>query len=129
MRYLLIIPLLLFACQESPTATSEPVLGKPFTLKVGESVAFDNSDLVITFVGVLDDSRCAQNVLCVWQGNAEMQFSLIGDMTFLLNSFLDNRETLVSDYLVTFVNLQPQTHTQKSIDPQSYIVELVITEQ
>jgi hypothetical protein len=53
-------------------------MGESFTLAPGESVRIVETNLVLMFVAVTEDSRCARNVTCVWEGNARVQLSLVG---------------------------------------------------
>jgi hypothetical protein len=51
------------------TDTVDPI---SLTLRMGEARRLpDNSQL--TYVRLVDDSRCAPNVQCVWEGNAEIE--------------------------------------------------------
>ncbi|MFC1920637.1 hypothetical protein ACFLYQ_02800 [Chloroflexota bacterium] len=45
-------------------------LGDEFQLKIGESAAIQGENLNITFLEVLEDSRCPKNVTCIWAGRA-----------------------------------------------------------
>lgn len=58
-----------------PASASEATLGKPFSLNVGETVAFREIDLSLTFETILEDSRCPTNVTCVHAGWATAQLS------------------------------------------------------
>ncbi len=62
---LIISALLVAGCG---TGTIAP--GEEFSLKIGESAAVRGEDLEITFLEVLEDSRCPKNVECVWAGRA-----------------------------------------------------------
>ena len=42
------------------------------TLRMGETRRLSDSSQ-LTYVGLIDDSRCAPNVQCVWEGNAEIE--------------------------------------------------------
>ena len=49
---------------------SKVALGEEFSLKIGESAEIRGEDLEITFLEVLEDSRCPKGVQCVWAGRA-----------------------------------------------------------
>ncbi len=51
-----------------------PTPGAPFTLARGESATLDGMD--ITFDAVTEDSRCPEDVDCVWQGRATIRLAL-----------------------------------------------------
>ena len=39
-------------------------------LQEGQSIAFPDHDATLTFIEKTEDSRCAANVICVWEGEA-----------------------------------------------------------
>jgi len=50
-------------------------LGQPFTLVVGERAVVEGG-LDVKFASVVGDSRCPADVLCVWEGNAEISIDV-----------------------------------------------------
>ncbi|MBI3051897.1 hypothetical protein HYY74_05570 [Candidatus Woesearchaeota archaeon] len=50
-------------------------LDKPVTLSPGGN--FKAAEFLIEFVGVVEDSRCPKNVMCVWEGQAVTQIKVI----------------------------------------------------
>jgi hypothetical protein len=68
--------LFLAACdtsmEPSPKPTVHAVLNVPFTLAAGQSGVLDDEELSVTFVRVLDDTRCPIDAMCVWAGDATM---------------------------------------------------------
>jgi hypothetical protein len=70
---------LLTACPADPSAPDVPgtvvaevVPGDTFRLAPGEAVALEGTDLTVQFVGVTSDSRCPEDVTCVWEGDASV---------------------------------------------------------
>jgi hypothetical protein len=69
------------ACAGAPVADPPPghapaAIGREFTLAVGDSVRVGATGLVLMFEAVPEDSRCARNVTCIWEGNARVKFVL-----------------------------------------------------
>ncbi len=62
-----VILLLLSGCFAD---TEKVALGEEFSLKIGESASMRGENLEITFLEVLEDSRCPKNVTCIWAGRA-----------------------------------------------------------
>ena len=54
----------------SPVVHPAAPLGQPFQLVVGATMLLPESGLALRFDQVLDDSRCAVDVECLWSGNA-----------------------------------------------------------
>jgi len=70
---ILIAGLVIAGCG-SGTGTVAP--GEEFSLKIGESASIRGEDLEITFLEVLEDSRCPKNVECIWAGRAKSLIEL-----------------------------------------------------
>ena len=50
------------------SAKTVAVLGEPFEIKIGKSVAISAQKLDVSFERVNEDSRCPKDVNCVWAG-------------------------------------------------------------
>ena len=48
-------------------------VGETVRLAVGQSALVENTDIAITFVSVLSDSRCPSDAVCVTAGDAKMR--------------------------------------------------------
>ena len=48
-------------------------LGSPFQLKAGQAAMIDRQGPKVVFVEVVEDSRCAKGVTCIWEGRARVQ--------------------------------------------------------
>lgn len=55
------------------TPASNIALAREFELRPGESALVDGTNLRLTFVGVVEDSRCPIDAICVWAGNARIR--------------------------------------------------------
>lgn len=53
--------------------THEP---ERITVKINESASFSETRATITFVEVLEDSRCPEGVDCIWAGNAKISIEI-----------------------------------------------------
>lgn len=56
----------------------EEVLGE-HTLKFGETLTTEDNFFSMTFGELVSDSRCPLSVVCVWEGLAEIKFTLLID--------------------------------------------------
>lgn len=63
--------LLLSACAAMPNGAMPVADGSDVTLGLGQSTLLADNSL-LTYVRLVDDSRCAPDVQCVWEGNAEI---------------------------------------------------------
>jgi hypothetical protein len=48
----------------------EAGLGEEFSLAIGQNASITGEDLEVTFLDVVEDSRCPRDVVCVWEGRA-----------------------------------------------------------
>ena len=57
-----------------PTSTQGArmeALGETVSMEVGEAVTLDGTTLTLSFTGITDDSRCPQDVDCIWGGGGD----------------------------------------------------------
>ncbi|AFY62010.1 hypothetical protein [Synechococcus sp. PCC 6312] len=91
-------------------ATGE--FGQPLQIKQGETISLNSGQLKITFVGVVQDSRCPRGAQCVWAGQAVINLKL-QDATQPMtpvNLTLDNEPQAMPEfpgYKINFSNLTP----------------------
>lgn len=133
MKSLLLMALLLAACdtsmEPSRTPTVHANLNVPFTLAAGQSAVLDDEDLSVTFVRVLNDSRCPLDATCIQAGDATMSVraALEGHVATTLNLTLAGEPTAVYEGFVFHAQqLLPGQLTGRTIAPGDYRVQLLI---
>ncbi|MFJ8915767.1 hypothetical protein [Amycolatopsis sp. NPDC102389] len=67
--------------QPAPVQRPQPAqgaveLGKTVDLKLGETTEVASKDVSIRFARLVSDSRCAQGMVCVWEGEAVIELTL-----------------------------------------------------
>lgn len=64
--------------RQNPASYSPLKDGSSKTLKLGQTLQFmvNGKAVDVTFVSVLEDSRCPKNVVCIWEGLAKLQFKV-----------------------------------------------------
>jgi hypothetical protein len=106
--------------------TGAPVHTTPLILKPGQSGRVGL--LKVTFLRVLADSRCPADVICVWQGNAAIQLSVmrLGQprtaRRVVLNTGLEPFQAFVHEYRVTLSEVQPYPISTRPIGFRDYRV-------
>jgi hypothetical protein len=97
------------------------------TLQYGEERRVDGV-LRLSFTQVLEDSRCAVDVICVWAGNAKIRIGISMGMgpTFPLelNSMLEPRTVDWNGVRVTLLEVTPEPRSTETIPPEAYAVRL-----
>ena len=98
------------------------------TLQFGEDLTIEGTVLRMSFAAVLGDSRCPSDVVCVWEGNAEVEIGIAAGMgptqALQLNTTLDPRAVEWSEMLVTLLEVTPYPVSGVPIDDADYTVKL-----
>ncbi|MBI1731088.1 hypothetical protein HYR53_10815 [Candidatus Acetothermia bacterium] len=115
--------------QSSPQGTDVHV-NQTFTLGLGATAKVMEANLLVTFVDVVEDSRCPVDVTCVWAGNLKVLVKLqeVGRSAqqVELNSTSDPRQVFFGDYRVDFMGAQPPKRSTQDIRKQDYILSLMV---
>jgi hypothetical protein len=124
----------LVACGQNGPAdlTEEPAFvqaGEPFQLRPGGTARL--GDLLIGFRGISSDSRCPEDVVCVWAGDAVARIQVtVGRMAWTpydLHTTLQPHEIEFREWKIRLVGVEPATHSERQIRPDQYIITLEVT--
>jgi len=100
----------LAACQATPQAGREVAIGEEFTLKPGESIVIKDETIKITFMELIEDSRCPTGVQCVWAGQARVALLVEkGSDTarFDISTSEDNNKKNFQKYEIILLRVDP----------------------
>ncbi|MBN7815027.1 hypothetical protein [Algoriphagus pacificus] len=133
--YLPLFPLMTTSCQgESPCTDYQ--LGNPAEIDFKSTINFCTEPISITFSKILGDSRCPENVQCIWQGVVELEVVIAVNGTeekFSLSSYppFNNIPSEVSfmGYLFKLVDVTPYPNTTKSYTEKDYTVILQVDKE
>lgn len=108
-----------------------PASSQNFDLKVGETVAVPDSRIKISFKEVAEDSRCPEDVNCVWAGNAKVVLEITNSgrraTTLTLNSGLNPKHLTFQGYDIKLADVKPLQNTHKKISQSDYVITLAVT--
>ena len=114
-------------------ASADPakaLIGKEFSLGIGQTANIEGEKLVIKFKAVLEDSRCPVNVVCVWAGNGKVEFEILDidgqNKTVTLNTEEEPRVTTLKGHNLKLISLNPLRIDGVSISPGDYSVTLLV---
>ena len=117
---------LLAAAGCTPVAPTEGVpLGRPFTLQPGTGGQIEGTDLRVIFQGVVSDSRCPADAICVQAGDAVVELR-VGTALVLLRS-ASAPEQVVGIYRVRLTRVEPYPASSQPIAPGDYRATLIVT--
>ena len=122
---ILMIILVTLSC-ENTTSPIQPQLGEVFEIEFGKQITIPEEDISLRFNDVLKDSRCPKGVTCVWAGNAEIVIQL-NNTEANLNTYLDPKQTSISEYKVQLLSLNPYPIYNVEIEDMDYSAKLLIT--
>jgi hypothetical protein len=98
------------------------------TLRHGEYKRVVSAQLGVTFSGVVSDSRCPIDAVCVWMGDAVVEVELIaaGGRTgkLELHTSLEPKAAVWNGVKVTLLELQPAPQASQPTRPAAYSVKL-----
>jgi hypothetical protein len=111
------------------TAVAQPSIGKPFDLKVGESVTVGTHGLTVGFDELVSDGRCPIGLLCFWEGDAAtLLWSQRPGETrqdFQLHTYSGFKQKVsYGDYVITLVQVSPYPVYQAPTAPGDYVATI-----
>lgn len=125
---------LLAGCGSSTPSSSLPVptttdvsLDQTFTLAPGQSARIPSQGLEVRFDSVSGDSRCPEDVVCVWAGDAAINLTLTKSgqsRAVAIHTTLDPKVIAEGEVQISLVKLAPNTNSKKSISQGEYRVQL-----
>ncbi len=129
---LLFAPFVLITAQDSIHVDSSRIITK---LKVGDSAVFGSKR--ITFIDVIEDSRCPSDISCIWAGQAKVIIGVYVDgvlkeeKEFIFGAKGINpnntRAVLITDEKTTYgYDLSPYPSSKSAITREEYCLELLI---
>ena len=104
-------------------------LGEIFSLNYQEKKHNADENIGIKFESVLSDSRCPIDVNCVWEGNAEVEFTFSKNnvlRSIVLNTGIEPSKVSLFGYEIKLVRLEPPVLSNNPPEQEDYIAYLVI---
>lgn len=127
----LLSALLLLAAACSPAAGNRVFEAGQVGMKPGESLDDVQSGSVLTFAGIVQDSRCPADAICVTSGFVQAQFAIqegnntrVVVLTLGEMSAGDVNSTNVGEFTVTLVEVNPYPLASAPVDYADYSVVL-----
>ena len=117
--------LALAQCSGGPASPSIQ-LNEEFEVAPGDTARIENTTHGIRFVGVISDSRCPTDVVCIQAGDAIVRIQILpsaGGESFDLHTS-DGRPVTDGRLTVSLVRLVPLPVSTRTIAPEEYRVTL-----
>jgi hypothetical protein len=120
MRFRILAAGLLVSCAATLTQVAS---GSDFELEPGKTVQLAGTGVRLTFLEVVNDSRCPVDVVCVTAGDAEVRLSVVGegeDRTVSLHITEEPRSATIGAVRLELTGLVPSPRSTVTIRPQEY---------
>lgn len=121
-------------CRTEPDPPPKSItaeLGTAFTLAPGSTAHLDDNRLAIVFREVSADSRCPEDVACVWEGDATVEVTVTagnGESQHKLHTSSGSIRAVTTDgYRIELISLQPLRRHDQEISADAYRAELLAT--
>ncbi len=128
MKSLIFTLVAIFAITSFASAAQKP---ETVAVKVGQQKTASKSKLKIKFVSVVEDSRCPENVQCVWAGNAKIKVtvkSARGSETFEMNTGMGPQGNQCDGWAINLESLTPTPRAgSKPTATKAYLATFTIT--
>lgn len=106
-------------------------IGDSVTLEVGQTAIFRDHGVAVTFVRLVEDSRCPIGVTCVWEGDAVVliRIDTDGESTEeVLHTTLDPRTATVGALVVELLDVLPHPVDGILADPAQTRIVIRLSE-
>jgi hypothetical protein len=123
-----VVAIVAAACDESPTGPSVG-FGASVTLAPGEVVQLAGTSTSVTFVGVMGDSRCPADAICIQGGDAIVRLTIDdGGAPRAIELHTGSMRPVESGGLTFHLeDLQPYPFSSRTIAPHEYRATLRVT--
>jgi len=115
---------LVFALVFGNALTAEAQNTQQISVRVNKQKKVSRSKLMIRFVSV-EDSRCPQDVECIWAGNAKVMIKVTNrkgaSKTFELNTSLEPKAVTFDGYEIKLRDVTPYPRSNIRIDKNGYV--------
>ena len=134
--FLLNISLIITNCADNVLSPNVKSFTLADTVQINYKEKLSNSDenLSIEFYKLITDSRCPEDVICVWEGDTELKFQLIKNSDSILfslhsNKSFSNSDSTIFGYNIELVNVEPYPNTQIHYNTSDYSAYIIIKKQ
>lgn len=120
----LVLIVALAACGSTGApATQAASLNQEIQLAPTERAAYEQQNLTVEFVRVVEDSRCPTDTTCVWAGEVKVQVATrLGSAEAVQHEIKAGEHATVGAFRVFVVNVQPGRLSTREIPQQEYRV-------
>lgn len=129
-----LIALIIFGfCNDSGTNPQKNnfTLSDTLIIKYQEELLNEEEKISIKFNELIGDGRCPIDVICFWEGDAEVRFGFSNSsesIEFNLHTAanLFNKDTVILGYHIKLQDVFPYPHSEKVVSKNKYEAKIII---
>lgn len=115
----------------APDESIKASFDREFEIRIDQKAEVPESGFSITFVALLEDSRCPGDVNCIWAGKADIEVTVRSKktppQTIVLSTMgEDNQEQKVDIYTIRLVKLLPYPRNDRPSKKSDYVATLLV---
>ena len=116
------------SCAKNDSLDPDFMLGEAFDLKVNQTTVNQNEDVKFRIKEILEDSRCPDEVMCVWEGQVRMDVEIeIDNSTFTKELIYYSTNPLeCGGYNFRVLSVLPGTQLDETIALEDYVFSMLI---
>lgn len=101
---------------------------EPIFLKYGSCISDFGNRNTICLDSVITDSRCPENVVCVWAGEAivRFKFDAYGKESRFIDLHIGTNDTIINGYKFSFIDLIPYPNTEHQTSLKDYKAKIML---
>ncbi|MCW8849207.1 MAG: hypothetical protein OQJ81_04445 [Melioribacteraceae bacterium] len=106
-------------------------LSDTLLIRYHESLINEEEEISIKFDELISDGRCPVDMMCFWEGDAELRFAFsntVETIKFNLHTAGNyfTKDTVVLGYHIKLLDLYPYPHSKKEVSKNSYEAKIII---
>ncbi len=126
------VSLFYLACSKSDAIDSSYELGETFELAFEATAEIDDAEIHISFVDMLEDSRCPETGICFWEGQVKVALNIEMEGNLQTIELIDRvghplkAQTTLGEKTIRLVSVEPAKLTVDEISKDKYVIMLII---
>lgn len=125
MKTIFLSLILMLVAVSVATTTAQAQRDQTIRVRVNQQKSIPRANLTITFLSLVEDSRCPEGTRCVWAGNARILVRVSHARggkpeTFEINTNTGARGASFDGYAINLVSLEPRPRANARLNRNAY---------
>lgn len=100
----------------------------PIILGYHECISDYGNRSILCFDSLITDSRCPEDLVCFWAGEAivRFRFEKYGKEPLFIDLHAGTNDTIINGYKFSFIDLLPYPNTDHPTSPEDYKAKIIL---